>query len=242
MRAAGGRSGFTLAELLFAMTASTLLVGGILGSFIVFSRLFRDGSEQLDINSRARYAVERLAGGICAAEQFSVQSGGDRLDVTLPATTLRSAVNPTHTTIHVEGTTTLAPSGTVYVDDEAIAYAGKDSKNLTGCTRGADGTTAAHHDNKEIVYARFSYYIDGTTLYLDADGTPDADSDEPIMRMVEKTQGVPLFQIVSTGGTQYRYPRILFSFTCFEDTNRNGLRDQAETSFDVAYEVFARNS
>jgi hypothetical protein len=242
MQAEKNRRGFTLAELLFAMTASTLLVGGILASFIVFSRLFRDGSELLDIHSRARYVTERIARGVSAAEVLTVQSGGDRLDVTVPATTLRSAVNPTHTSIHVEGTTMLSPSGIVYVDEEAIAYTSIDSKNLLGCARGANQTTATKHDNKEIVYARFSYYLDGTTIYLNADGSPAAATDESIIRMVEKNQGTSLFQLIRTGSSSFRSDRVVLSFTCFDDRNHNNRRDALEPSFNVAFEVFARNT
>jgi len=36
-------------------------------------------------------------------------------------------------------------SGTVQIDDEKITYTGVDGTNLTGCTRGAEETSAASH-------------------------------------------------------------------------------------------------
>lgn len=48
----------------------------------------------------------------------------------------------------------LPASGTVFIDNEQITYTGNDGANLTGCTRGANGTTAAAHaDDAPIFYS-----------------------------------------------------------------------------------------
>lgn len=243
MRATGSRRGFTLVEILFATTASMLLVGGVLGSFIVFSRIYRAGVEQMGIHSRAKIGTERLASDIRAAETVVVPSGGDRLQTTFPATTLRSAVNPTHTTIHMEWTGMLPPSGVVYVDEEEISYTGKDSKNLLGCVRGCHGTTAVKHDNKTVVYTRFIYYLDGAAIYLNSSGTPSIATDELILRSVEKRHGTPLFQLLShNDDPTLRGDRVVCSFKCYEDKNNNDLPGPDEPALDLGLEVFARNN
>jgi hypothetical protein len=241
MREAKNRRGFTLAEVLFASTISMLLVGGILSMFIVFSRLFRDGSEQLCLLSEARYGIERLSAGISAAEVLTVQPDGNKIAMTIPATTLRSAVNSTHTTIHVEGTSTLPPSGVVHIDEETIAYEGTDSKNLLSCTRGYNGTTASKHSNKEIVHLRLSYYLNGTTIYFNANGSPSTADDEPIVENVEPTGGGGIFRIPSAE-SRFRCSRVEFSFKCYNDINNNHHRETFEPGLDVAFEVFARNT
>lgn len=243
MRTLRNRGGFTLAEVLFAFTASVLLGGGILGMFIVFSRIFRDGSEQLCLLSRARYGIERICAGASAAEVITVQQGGNELAVTVPASILRSAVNATHSTLHVKTTEAFPPSGVVYVEEEAIAYGATDSKkkSLLSCTRGYNETTASKHDNKEVVYIRFSYYLDGSTIYFNASGNKSPSSDEAIVEAVEPRGGSGIFQLTAPGGG-FRASRVTLSFRCYDDRNRNGSRDASEPSLDAAFEVFGRNS
>lgn len=78
------------------------------------------------------------------------------------ATTLSTAVNGLSTPLvgdHAAGLTTItvtsssgAPTaGYVYVDTEVIRYTGTTPTTLTGCTRGADGTSAAFHANGATV-------------------------------------------------------------------------------------------
>ncbi len=61
------------------------------------------------------------------------------------ARNLSAAITSTETSLPI-GTTALYPaSGFVWIDNERIAYTGKTSTNLTGCTRGTQGTAAAAH-------------------------------------------------------------------------------------------------
>ena len=43
-------------------------------------------------------------------------------------------------------------SGTIFIENEQITYTGKSGNNLTGCTRGANSTTAATHADGTNVY------------------------------------------------------------------------------------------
>ncbi|MEI6633303.1 MAG: hypothetical protein WCP22_05720 [Chlamydiota bacterium] len=201
MRPSKTRRGFSFVELITVSAISVILIGGILSLFFVFSRLFRDGSMQMNIQGRARYGIERIASGVSAAETIAVQSGGDRLDATIPATTLRGNLTSSATTIPVDSTGVLPNSGVAYIDSEKIRYGAKDAQNLLSCTRGYGGTTAASHESAGIVFIKLSYYLNGISIYLNADGVPNVATDERILWYVEKNAGVNLFQVLSHAPT-----------------------------------------
>jgi hypothetical protein len=54
-------------------------------------------------------------------------------------------LNASSTTINVTDTTGFPSTGTLLIDGEIITYSGKTSTSFTGCTRGANGSTAAIH-------------------------------------------------------------------------------------------------
>jgi len=64
-----------------------------------------------------------------------------------PVTTTTQAVSLTDTTIYVASKNDFPTSGVVEIDQERIIYTGGTSTTLTGCSRGAYGTTAAVHDS-----------------------------------------------------------------------------------------------
>ena len=64
---------------------------------------------------------------------------------------LQADINDSVTTINVGKTNAFASSGTVQIDDEKITYTGVDGTNLTGCTRGAESTSAASHTSNDTV-------------------------------------------------------------------------------------------
>jgi len=73
--------------------------------------------------------------------------------VTVPGatTTLNGAINDSVTTITLTDASSFSTSGSVRIEDEIITYSGKSSNDLTGCTRGASGTTAASHADTTAV-------------------------------------------------------------------------------------------
>ena len=58
---------------------------------------------------------------------------------------LTSDINESVTTIPVGNSHPFTASGTVQIGDEKITYTGVDGTNLTGCTRGAESTSATSH-------------------------------------------------------------------------------------------------
>ena len=66
-------------------------------------------------------------------------------------TTLNGSINASATTITLTSNAAFPSSGTVVIDGESINYAGKGVNTLTGCTRGANGSTAAAHTSGATV-------------------------------------------------------------------------------------------
>lgn len=60
-------------------------------------------------------------------------------------TTLATTVNSAVTSVVLTSATGFPSTGYVTIDSEVISYTGISTNTLTGCTRGADGTTAASH-------------------------------------------------------------------------------------------------
>lgn len=66
-------------------------------------------------------------------------------------TLLNGAINSSVTTITVDKTDGYPGTGTLIIDSEQITYTGTTATTFTGCTRGANSTTAASHsDNANV--------------------------------------------------------------------------------------------
>ena len=75
-------------------------------------------------------------------------------------TQLDGAILVGTTTIVVDSTTGFPTSGTIHIGSEQITYTGKTGTSFTGCTRGANGTTAAGHaDNTAVTLTRYTGLI-----------------------------------------------------------------------------------
>ena len=68
---------------------------------------------------------------------------------------LNGSLNDSATTITVDSTTGFDSSGTIYIENEQITYTGTSSTTFTGCTRGANSTTAASHSD-DVQVAQFT--------------------------------------------------------------------------------------
>ena len=66
-------------------------------------------------------------------------------------TTLSAGINASVATIGVASVTGFATSGVITIGTEQISYTGISSLNLTGCTRGINGSTAATHSTSDAV-------------------------------------------------------------------------------------------
>jgi hypothetical protein len=66
-------------------------------------------------------------------------------------TTLNGTINSSATSITLTSAASFSASGTIVIDTESITYSGKSTNTLTGCVRGANGTTAAAHTSGATV-------------------------------------------------------------------------------------------
>jgi hypothetical protein len=67
---------------------------------------------------------------------------------------LNNAIDAVQTTITLDSVWQFPTTGTLLIDSEQITYTGTNtsSNQITGCTRGANGTTAATHTDNTAVY------------------------------------------------------------------------------------------
>jgi hypothetical protein len=77
---------------------------------------------------------------------WGVGNWGGTID-SAAATTVNEALDASETTITLTSATAFPTAGTILVDSELITYTGKSTNDLTGCTRGALGSTAATHSD-----------------------------------------------------------------------------------------------
>ncbi len=79
-------------------------------------------------------------------------------DNTSKTTLLDGGINNSVTTVTVDSTTGFEAIGTITVGSENISYTGKTSTTFTGCTRGADSTSAATHSDDATVTRATKWY------------------------------------------------------------------------------------
>ena len=95
-------------------------------------------------------------------------SGGNMLEwarLGKVMTTLAEELDETETTITVTSASGLPTSGTIQIEDEDITYTGISTNDLTGCTRGANSTTAhAHANGKDVFLVQSKAVQSGDTL------------------------------------------------------------------------------
>jgi len=77
-------------------------------------------------------------------------------------TTLNENLDDSETTITLTSTDDFPSQGTIFIDAERIDYTGITSNDLTGCTRGANNTTATTHSSGDTVRNAISI-IEGDT-------------------------------------------------------------------------------
>lgn len=241
------RHGFTIVEILFATTCSVMVMGGVFGLFIILTRLFNEGSLQMRLQSQARYGIERITSHVRATEFLSLQSNGDRIDMTIPITNLRADVSSSATYLPVDSVSLLPYSGVLTIGGENISFAGTTAPgdaqhpSVLSCTRGYGGTSAASHDDDDVLYLKPIYYLNGNRLYVNMTGTPSTATDEVVISNVEKISGVNLFQYFPVGTSSYKSDRVQIAFRCFLDRDADHIRDRNEPGVDFSVELFLRN-
>lgn len=118
-----------------------------LGTF-AYGGSFSAGSDLNSAVQAAKCAIEVGTGGIGGSDWvlsvLAVLIG--------PSTTLSGSVSGSATEIAVADAAKFPSLGTIQVESEQITYTGKTSTSFTGCTRGANGTSAASHASGAAVF------------------------------------------------------------------------------------------
>jgi hypothetical protein len=100
-------------------------------------------------------AAGAVAASIWAASNFPDSVSTDAnlyVAVNNCYTTLTVTINASTPTITAASTTNFPSVGYFIIENEVIKYAAKTSGTFTGCTRGADGTSAATHTAGKLIY------------------------------------------------------------------------------------------
>ncbi len=77
-------------------------------------------------------------------------------------TTLSAGINDSVDSIALTSAAGFTSAGTVLIGTEQITYTGISTNTLTGCTRGANGTTAAEHVINKAVIEIYTVFTSGT--------------------------------------------------------------------------------
>lgn len=83
--------------------------------------------------------------------QYEVVQGDLSSTVTGYEDELNGAIDNSQTTITLADASSFPTSGKVIIENEVITYSGKSTNDLTGCTRGTNGTTAVSHLDTTVV-------------------------------------------------------------------------------------------
>ena len=125
-------------------------------------------------------------------------------------TTLSAGINATAVTIGVASVTGFATSGVITIGTEQISYTGISSLNLTGCTRGINGSTAATHSTSDAVLQ----FPIGMTDIQEADYRVKSTSVDTPMTKISRSQYQGFSNKTDTGlPTQYWVQRFVDKVT-----------------------------
>jgi len=127
------------------------------------------------------------------------------------STTLSGGINAAVTTIGVASVTGMPTTGGVItINSEQISYTGISSLNLTGCTRGINGSTAAIHSTSDAVLQ----FPIGMTDIQEADYRVKSTSVDTPMTKISRSQYQGFSNKTATGlPTQYWVQRFIDKVT-----------------------------
>jgi len=109
---------------------------------MVYWRTFADGEDRLAVGTHNHLYI---------VENGALYDITPLRDETNAATTTTEALDDSETEIDLTSVTGFKTAGAVLIGTEVITYTGISTLTLTGCTRGADSTTAAAHDSGAVV-------------------------------------------------------------------------------------------
>jgi len=127
-------------------------------------------------------------------------------DETNSATTTTEALDDSETEIDLTSVTGFKTAGAILIGTEVITYTGISTLTLTGCTRGADSTTAAAHDSgavaTQILIDPITTANASTTVTITDTGHGAQTNDWVVLSGAAATGGVAADDLNSMAGYQ----------------------------------------
>ena len=127
-------------------------------------------------------------------------------DATNAATTTTEALDDSETAIDLASVTGFKTAGAILIGTEVITYTGISTLTLTGCTRGADSSTAAAHDSgavaTQILIDPITTADESTTVTITDTGHGAQTNDWVVLSGAAATGGVTAADLNSMAGYQ----------------------------------------
>ena len=164
---------------------------------MVFWRSTTDGEDRIAVGTHNHLLI------IENGAVYDITPLRDRTD---SATTTTEALDDSETAIDLASVTGFKTAGAILIGTEVITYTGISTLTLTGCTRGADSTTAAAHDSgavaTQILIDPITTADESTTVTITDTAHGAQTSDWVVLSGAAATGGVAADDLNSMAGYQ----------------------------------------
>ena len=164
---------------------------------MVFWRAVADGEDRLAVGTHNHLYI---------VENGALYDITPLRDETNASTTTTEALDDSETAIDLTSVTGFKTAGAILIGSEVITYTGISTLTLTGCTRGADSTTAAAHDSgatvTQILIDPITTADESTTVTITDTGHGAQTSDWVVLSGAAATGGVTAADLNSMAGYQ----------------------------------------
>ena len=179
-----------------SITSTATSIEGI-ARRMVFWRSTTDGEDRIAVGTHNHLLI------IENGAVYDITPLRDRTD---SATTTTEALDDSETAIDLASVTGFKTAGAILIGTEVITYTGISTLTLTGCTRGADSTTAAAHDSgavaTQILIDPITTADESTTVTITDTAHGAQTSDWVVLSGAAATGGVAADDLNSMAGYQ----------------------------------------
>jgi len=179
-----------------SITSTATSIEGI-ARRMVFWRSLTDGEDRIAVGTHNHLLI------IENGAVYDITPLRDRTD---SATTTTEALDDSETAIDLASVTGFKTAGAILIGTEVITYTGISTLTLTGCTRGADSTTAAAHDSgavaTQILIDPITTADESTTVTITDTAHGAQTSDWVVLSGAAATGGVTAADLNSMAGYQ----------------------------------------
>lgn len=179
-----------------SITSTETTITGI-ARRMVFWRAVADGEDRLAVGTHNHLYI---------VENGALYDITPLRDETNASTTTTEALDDSETEIDLTSVTGFKTAGSVLIGSEVITYTGISTNTLTGCSRGADSTTAAAHDSgatiTQILIDPITTADESTTVTITDTGHGAQTNDWVVLSGAAATGGVAANDLNRMSGYQ----------------------------------------